>query len=146
MLRHHTGSGRRPVIHTDWADVAAGVVAGTLDAVVRIGPATGGPDVWDQATEQMVSTPGDPVYDGPAQLTAVTETRARATVSAEDPVAVRNYEITLPVDTTDIDPDGHVVFVDQCKDASLVDRVLVVDSVVRGSRRFSRTIYAHLTD
>lgn len=146
MQRHHAGSGRRRVIHPDWDAVAAAVVADTFDATVRIGPATGGPDTWDPATEQMVSTPGDPVYAGSAQLTAVTDTTSRVALSAEDPVVIRNYEVTLPRDAAGIVPLEHVVFVTACDDETLVDRVLSVDAVVRGSRRFSRTVYAHLND
>lgn len=144
MQRHHTGSGRRSVIHPDWAQAPAGIVADTLDAEVRIGPATGGPGVWSHELQEVVAAAGTPVYDGPAQLTPVTD-RDRPLVSADDPVTVRSYEIKLPVATAGLKV-GHLVQVDVCDDPMLTGARLTVDAVERGSRRFSRTIHAHLLD
>lgn len=144
MQRHHTGSGRRTAIHPDWADAPAGIITTTLDATVAIGPATGGPSTWSDAEQQVVATAGDPVYAGAAQVTAVTD-NDRPALSAEDPVTVRSYAVTLPVDTAGIEV-GHLVRVTVCDDPELQDRRLTVTSIVRGSRRFSRTAFADLLD
>lgn len=144
MQRHHTGSGRRSAIPAGWASIPADIMATTLDATVAIGPATGGPSTWSDAEQQVVSTAGDPVYAGAAQVTAVTD-NDRPALSAEDPVTVRSYAVTLPVDTAGIEV-GHLVRVLACDDPELVERRLTVTSVVLGSRRFTRTVYADLLD
>lgn len=145
MQRHHTGSGRRRPIPSDWATGPTSVIGLTLASTVRIGTVSDEPQ-WNEARGQSESGGLNTVYAGPASIMAADE--GRTLTVAEDAVTSRVYDITVALARTgaDLIVAEHVVLVEACDDQALVGRRLQVHEVERGSRRFSRVLLATLVD
>lgn len=147
LPRQAQGRPGTAVIPARWAQSHAGVIdrATATASKVKIGP-PGGTSAWNEGLGRTVTLPAGSIYDGPAELMAVSDT-ARALTVVEDPVKTRVYDVTLPyaagagilaemVITVDVgDPDP-----------TLAGRTLRVHAVERGSRRFSRVLLASLLD
>lgn len=151
----NVGHGRpgTEVFPTDWAGTHAAVTAKTHTSSVTIGPAaTAG--TWDPAQRRTIAAPVNPVYDGPADITQVTDV-SRVQTIVEDPTSITVFEVELPL-TTPADPDttvhpdavtpDHVVTITSSPDPLLTGRRLHVRSIERGDRRFARVLLATLID
>lgn len=146
LPRHHGGSGRLPVIPTDWTDSPASVVSGSLatsGCTVAIGE-PGGEPVWNPVTEQTETPNVPPVYVGRAEIKLVTDTDTIRFVVGEE-VSVRVYAITIPADAALVEV-GQVVRVTADPDPDLQGKTLTLRAIERGTRRFSRRLLATLTD
>lgn len=148
MRRHHTGSGRRTVVPAGWAAhhrVVTDQAVADANCTVTIGPAAGGAPAFDPALGYSVAPAGVPVYAGPASIMAVSASDRRQTV-AEDEVASLLYDVTLLGDASAAISTDHVIKVTASDDGLLAGRTLQVSEIERGTRRFSRTLLATLTD
>ncbi|WP_109507353.1 DUF6093 family protein [Nocardioides speluncae] len=145
MRRHHTGSGKRRVIPADWQHHHAPTIEATLASTVAIGPAAGTP-AWNPATKQTETAAVPPVYDGPAAVQAVAAGLGGNTSKrvAEELVPHRSYEVTLPWDATTEVTTDHVVTVTADEDPDMVGRRFTINTIERGTRRFSRVLQATL--
>jgi hypothetical protein len=135
------------VIPTDWAASHAGVIdkVTATASTVAIGQ-PGGTSAWNEGLGRTVTQPKDPVYAGPAELMAVSDT-ARALTVVEDPIKSRVYDVTLPYAATKLIVPEMVITVDTSDpDPMLAGRTLRVHAIERGSRRFSRVLLAVLLD
>lgn len=149
MPRPRQAMGRpgTPVIPADWAESHSRIVARAVATAskVKIGP-PGGASHWDEGLGRTVTDPATAVYDGTAELMAVSDT-ARALTVVEDPVKQRVYDVTLPyVVGAGITPEMVITVAAGDPDPTLAGRTLRVHAVERGSRRFSRVLLAVLLD
>lgn len=154
MPRPSSHGRRTPVIPAGWADAAAPTIGDTIalsGCTVKIGPAGGAP-AWNPTAKQTETPVVPPVYDGPATVTVISDSDREAQVVDQD-THTRLYEVRLPLDHAG-DPDpvatpveiGHVITVTANPDPQLVDARMVVQQIERDTRRFSRLLYAVLTD
>lgn len=125
-----------------WAADAAAVLDDTYESVVKVG--LPGEPVWSEEQGRSVVTVPDPVYDGPATITPISDSDDAPMVGGDQVPTVR-YEVKVPAPTVGLTPD-HWISVTSSADPGLVGRILHVDSVEHGDRRFSRILYATLTD
>lgn len=131
------------VVPADWQAIGAAVMAETFDCTVRIG-APGGEPAWNDATGQTETPMSDPVYDGPAAITAAANSTATVDV-ADDQIPLVRYLVELPVDAAGI-TDEHFVQVTASPDPMLTGARLDINAVVRGDRRFTRLLLCGLQD
>lgn len=143
MNRHHTGSGRRSVIPTDWETHHAGVAAQTHTATVKIS-LPGGEPVFNEETKQTETPEATQAYDGTARIQLESATSDRAQ-TADDEVALRRYVISIDRGATGITPE-HVVKVTACSDTDLVGRTLHIGAISHGSLRFETALHCTLID
>ena len=131
-----------PVFPVGWEAAHAVVSEKSFDCTVSIGPATGGPMVWNPVTEQDESTAGTAVYAGPAEILVVTDT-AKVMDEAADATPVRRYQVKIRAAASSVTTE-HVIRVTTSSDSMLVGKTLTIDAIERG-RRFSRVLQATLT-
>lgn len=150
MRRHHSGSGRRHVFPHGWQTRHAAVVTDTIvtgdgaTSRVKIRTPTSGATEWDPVDRVSKAVPGEPVYDGPATITALAAGDPRVEAVAEQ-VPTRVYEVALPWTTASIGTEHVIDVADDDPDPLLAGRRLTIDHVERGTRRFSRLLTATLT-
>lgn len=127
-----------------WETDHADVIGRTHTAVVAVGSRST-VAAWNPVTEQMETMAAAPVYAGPASIAIASLGGAAAAVEvAEDVIAQRKYQVTLPREVAGID-DDHVVRVTTCPDPDLAAKTLTIDGVERGSSRFARHLICTLT-
>jgi hypothetical protein len=142
MQRQHTGRPGTAVIPASWGEAHSAVVDKTHASTVRIGPAGGAP-TRNPGTRQMETTPAVPVYVGSASIMLASPDQVVTVV--EDDVATAVYEVTLPYAASVAVQVGHDITVnDSDPDPALAGQVLKVAAIERGSRRFSRVLFATL--
>jgi hypothetical protein len=145
--RQSTGRPGTAVIPSGWAPAHSRVIdnATTTASTVTIGT-PGGASAWNEGLGRTVTAPANPVYQGGAQLMAVSDT-ARIQLVVEDPTSARVYEVTLPYAAPKTITVDMVITVDAVDpDPTLAGRTLQVAHIERGSRRFSRVLLATLLD
>lgn len=144
MRRQHTGRTGTRVIPRGWQATHAGVIGKTLTSAVLIAEPGDGEPVYNPGTHQSETPVGATSYAGPAEIMLVTDSDRLADAAGED-VPTRRYEVKLLHSAAGVKP-GHIVKVTACEDPDLgVDVRMVVDTVERGTQRFSRVLYATLT-
>lgn len=146
-MKHHTGSGRRTVIASDWAAAHQPVVDGTLTAAtvsLRDPQAPPQSTGWDDATQQNVTVPAGPYWTGGARI-QILDQQGKQPVVAEDQESVANYLVVVTGSVGAV-REGHRVKVTDCDDAALTGRELRVVTVARGSHRWERDLFCELTD
>ncbi len=132
------------VIPADWQATHAAVVAKTLTSSVLIAEPGDGEPVFNPDTHQSETPLGATSYDGPATIMLVSDSDQAPEVAGED-VPTRRYEVKLTHAAAGVKP-GHILQVTACQDPDLGPGVrLIVDTVERGTQRFSRVLYATLT-
>lgn len=141
MLRHHVGSGRRPVIPATWSSHHRGVVEATQTATVtgRREGATQGP--LDPETGKRETVPHAPHYTGPARVQVLASDRD--VDAAGQQLSTRTYLVTVTLTSSDewkVDDLVKVTAVDDNGDPSLVGRDLTVTSIARGSLVWERVL------
>ncbi len=85
------------------------------------------------------------MYSGAASITPSADGGIAASV-VDTPTSTRAYEVKIPADVAGIDTDNHLMCVDSSPDPDLVGARLIIQSVERGDRRFSRVLQTTLTD
>lgn len=130
------------VFPDNWQAEHAQVIATTFDSVIKIG--TAGPPAWNSTRNQTETAIVAPVYDGPAAIGPISTSDGRQLEVVDELTHPRSYEISLEVGAAGLKP-GQRVLVDESPDTMLpAGSLLIVDSVERSSRRFSRVLYATL--
>lgn len=143
MRRHHTGSGRRSVIPTDWAAAHQPVAEGTMLGRVSLRE-PGTQQVWSDAEDQNVAVPKTPYATAvPARVQALAG-QARVIQLADDTEVMADYLVTVPA--ARVVAGGHLVDVTTADDPDLVGRTLRVEKAVRGTERFERDLFCTLDD
>jgi hypothetical protein len=132
------------VFPPDWGATAGAVTAKTLDATVALRH-PGTTQAWNPVTEQMDQVPNAAYYTGDCSVGPISS-RAQTSiaVAGEDQLDVEGYQITLPRTVAPV--EGDLATVTASGDTALDDHTLVVREVERASRRFSRVLFATLTD
>lgn len=144
MIGHHTGSGRRQVIPTDWAAHHRPVAEGTMLGRISLRRAGGTDGGWDDETDQVKVTPHAPYATNvPARIQALAG-QARVIQLADDTEVIADYLVAIPADQV-VEP-GHLVDATTTDDVALTDRTLTVVQVVRGTERFERDLFCALDD
>lgn len=156
----HYGRPGSQVIPTGWAESQAPVINNVLagsGCVVTITPPVGaaGTDTstWNPETKATETTPAAAVYGpdvdphvGVASITLVSDSDRLLDIVDTKP-STRLYEVRLPYDAPlAVDVIGSVVAVVADPDPDLVGRTLIVQQAERDTRRFSRALYATLTN
>jgi hypothetical protein len=149
VRRHHTGSGRRAVIPTDWAAHHTGVAEGFMDkATINLhGP--GSAPAWNETTKRTESPPGAAIAAGvPARIQALTEISVPANDVADEQIRIIGYRISVPAATSPaaLVPGVLVDVVTCAGDPLLAGRSMTVTDVVRGTHRFERDLVCDLND
>lgn len=144
----HRGRPGSAVIPGEWQQQLAPVVANVLatsGCTIRITPRGAQPG-WNATSGQTETTAAADVYAGAASITVVSNTDRDLTV-VDDTITSRLYEIRLPWDApAAADTRGQLVTVVSDPDPDLTGRTLTVQAAERDTRRFSRLLYATLTD
>lgn len=155
----HYGRPGSQVIPTGWAESQAPVITNLLASsgcTITITPPVGatgsGTTAWNPETKATETTAATPAY-GPE--VAPHAGVASITLTAEGPVldivdtrpTTTTYEVRLPWDApVACDAVGGVIDVVTDPDADLVGKTLIVQQAERDTRRFSRILYATLTN
>lgn len=142
MQRHHPGSGRRPVIPSDWSAHHRPVVEGTFTAEVEIREPGGTPGPRDPGTGVVPVTPHAAHYADGARIQVAPVFSAERD-SAGQEITVAGYLVVVNRDTSAQTEVGHVVkvtAVDDNGDPALVDRELTVSGVAYGSLSWERDL------
>lgn len=143
MLRHHTGSGRRPVIPDDWETSHRVVAEGTMRGRVALRE-PGTQQDWKPELEQNIAVPLDPyATDVPARVLALSG-QARVVQLADDTEVIADYLVAIPASY--VVASGHLVDITATGDPDLTGRSLRVEKVVRGTERFERDLFCTLDD
>lgn len=98
---------------------------------------------WSEADQQMVETPNEPYWVGPALITAL-DTRDQTRVTVGDREVVIRYDVAITADVTPTVDD--LATVTEIDDAHLAGRTLLVAQITGGSLRFERNFGCSLTD
>ncbi|MCZ4497894.1 MAG: hypothetical protein JWQ74_447 [Marmoricola sp.] len=131
------------VFPPSWDTDHAQVIGATHTATVAVGSRST-VATWSDETNQMETAQVTPVYAGAASVSIVSLGGAAAEVdAADDLVAQRKYQVTLPREIAGILAD-HVVRVTTCSDADLLGKTLTIDGVELGSSRFARHLICTL--
>jgi hypothetical protein len=141
MLRHHTGSGRRRVIPTDWSAHHRPVLATTRTATVTLRAPGGTAGVFDPVTGTSSNTPFAAYYTGTARIQVVS-VFGHDVLAAEQEVSTLRYAVTLDSVVSGV-ALGHLVrvtAVDDNGDVDLVGRDLTVEGILRGSLHWERRL------
>lgn len=139
MRRHHTGSGQRTALSTDWASAMAPIAEQfMLEAVVSLRN-PGGTTAFSEVLGRTATIPFPPFA---LYLAANVIPISASTVSAVDEQTwVLGYRVLLPLST---DPtlldEGILVDVNTCSDPLLVGKELRVTDVVRGTHQLQREL------
>lgn len=144
MDRHHTGSGRRPVVPPDWAAHHRPVSAGAMTATVEIRPAGGTPGAFNDTTgKRDPATPFAAHYTGPARIQPQPVLGTQQTISGGQEISSLTYLVAIELAGADGCKVGDLVkvtAVDDNGDPTLVDRTLTVEGVARGSLSWERDL------
>lgn len=145
VRRHHTGSGRRPVLDPDWATSLATAVEGFMtEATVHL-RRPGGTSTFNPTTGVTDITPYVPFATFvPAKIQPIS---ANEVGVVEEQAWVLGYRVAVPRDIapnpTQLD-EGIEVVVVTCSDPMLVGEVLRVTDVVRGTHILERELVTEL--
>lgn len=143
MRRHHTGSGRRTVLPSDWETALAPVVEQfMLEATVNL-RAPGSTTVFDEGLGRTVTTVLPPFAIG--VVAKITPISASEVGVVEQQAWILGYRVLLPISTPTAQLDeGIMVDVVTCSDAMLVGKALRVTDVVRGTHLLQRELVTDL--
>lgn len=130
-----------PVIPTQWAAGHRPVVDKTGTAGCKLRK-PGTTQQWDPDTDQNLSVPYDPYYDGTARVQALA-TQAREVTVAADPETIAQYLIVVPASVSPATDD--LVEIADSGDPLLDGQVLRIVQVAMGSLRFERDLFCVLT-
>lgn len=155
----HYGRPGSQVLPTGWAEsqapVISNILAGsgcTITITPPVGAAGSGTTAWNREAKATETTPAAAVYGPDVDPHAGV---ASITLTAEGPVldivdtkpTTTTYEIRLPWDApAACNAPGSVVRVVTDPDPDLVGKTLIVQQAERDTRRFSRILYATLTN
>lgn len=143
MKRHHTGSGRRSVIPTDWSAHHRGIVEQTLTAACEIRPSGSTPGIFDPATGTRPNVPHPAHYSGACRVQVLPAIEQEA-VTGDQEITTVGYRVTIGHDTAtqlDVDDLVKITAVDDNGDPTLVGRTLKVQAFTRGSLTWERDLY-----
>lgn len=143
-MRHHTGSGRRQVIPTDWAEHHRPTATAALNATCSIRHTGGTQGTFNAGTGTYTGGSANAAHYtgvcGVADLPAA----ERALVIASEEVPSVGYRLDLPIDAAPelrVDDIVTITSVDDNGDPSLVGKVLSVESIHRSSLAFNRAAF-----
>lgn len=139
MKRHHTGSGRRQVIATDWEIphrvVANGTHRGRVD--LRI---PGTRKVWSPAKDRNDNVPNEPYATNVPARVLELNGEAKTIRLGDDNEIVVDFMVAIAADGHPVEA-GHLVRVHTTTDALLNGTQLQVKHVGRGTERFERHLF-----
>lgn len=141
MRRHHTGSGRRSVIPTDWSAHHRPAANSTHTATVQLRRPGGVQGEFDRVTGTTPVTPYPPYYEGAARIQLL-PSETQEVEAAEQEVSLARYAVMLDAAVTGFALEDlcQVTAVDDNGDAWLVGRELTVYAFESGSLHWERRL------
>ncbi|MGI5423063.1 DUF6093 family protein [Actinomadura luteofluorescens] len=136
------GSPAAGPIHPRWSEHHRPTATGLMTAACTISGAGG--DGSTDANGDWTPGTGDPIYDGPCRLQALT-TNERVEVAGETQTTVRRYLIAIEHDAARVEV-GATVTITAAVDAEAVGMTLRVVDVRYGSEQWERDLIAEETD
>jgi len=138
--QHHRGSGRLPVIPTDWETTHQPVATATMTATCRIlpGDANTAPPVWDDALGSPVRPAQPALYEGPCRVQAMNQ---RVAIQRLGDTAARHMTYLVTIARGTQIPGGAIVEIATSSDPLLpAGHQLTVGEVTRGTLTFERDL------